>query len=520
MLSSYESIQEEERKYHRMYANSDIQSTILSPLLIDFMENYETFALVDDENRGDDLILLDDMRTNLLDDSFRLKRTYDCSSIPYDWSLFNDHEKTIAESCVCCVSLAPTLMLIPLVCNKCNQLVCGAGACISKGICPYCREKTTLTRVPLISQLLNALPVCCGNCKIMCTRAEFITLHLNGLCPFYKCKICREVFQDIQMHRMECKYTGLNSKSDIRINLDRNETINGLFRAVKDGKLKNNFVVAGGSVLYAMLHDFNKFDKAYLSSDFDLFIYGLDTITEAKQMIADIFGVIENLSCGYDVSSYIISEHAVTIRTIDNAKIQIILRLYRDITEILMGFDVDSCCVAYDGTTLWALPRSRYAIQHRCNTVDIHRRSTSYENRLWKYSRRGFKVRVPRPPPETDQRVLALYELASREYNDDDKALIYDICMDTKSSGFKLLLRAHFLQKMFARSINKLGEIFKDVDRDYDLKSIEVVVQADKEIFEQKLSKVTLITENPGRQGLLLSGSFYPLDPLQWFSLS
>ena len=33
-------------------------------------------------------------------------------------------------------------------------------------------------------------------------------------------------------------------------------------------------------------------------------------------------------------------------------RVQIILRLYSSPAEVLMGFDIDSCCVAYDGTSV------------------------------------------------------------------------------------------------------------------------------------------------------------------------
>ena len=39
--------------------------------------------------------------------------------------------------------------------------------------------------------------------------------------------------------------------------------------------------------------------------------------------------------------------------------VQIVLRLYDSPTEVLLGFDVDCCCVGYDGQHVWALPRVR-----------------------------------------------------------------------------------------------------------------------------------------------------------------
>lgn len=61
----------------------------------------------------------------------------------------------------------------------------------------------------------------------------------------------------------------------------------------------------------------------------------------------------------------------------------------------MAGFDVDAPCCAYDGNRVWANPRSIVAMMRQCNTVDINRRSPSYEVRLAKYASRGFEIFVP-----------------------------------------------------------------------------------------------------------------------------
>jgi hypothetical protein len=44
---------------------------------------------------------------------------------------------------------------------------------------------------------------------------------------------------------------------------------------------------------------------------------------------------------------------------------------------------------------VWANPRAIVAFMRQCNTVDVTRRSPSYEMRLNKYASRGFEVYVP-----------------------------------------------------------------------------------------------------------------------------
>jgi hypothetical protein len=76
--------------------------------------------------------------------------------------------------------------------------------------------------------------------------------------------------------------------------------------------------------------------------------------------------------------------------------VQIVLRLYSSPAEVLAGFDVDAPCCAYDGDRVWASPRAIVSMMRQSNTVDMTRRSPSYEVRLAKYSSsRGFEVYIP-----------------------------------------------------------------------------------------------------------------------------
>ena len=74
---------------------------------------------------------------------------------------------------------------------------------------------------------------------------------------------------------------------------------------------------------------------------------------------------------------------------------QIVLRLYKTLSEILHGFDVDCCAVGYDGKDIWMTKRALFAISHGYNTVNFERLSPSYGNRLVKYALRGMSIRIP-----------------------------------------------------------------------------------------------------------------------------
>lgn len=71
------------------------------------------------------------------------------------------------------------------------------------------------------------------------------------------------------------------------------------------------------------------------------------------------------------------------------------LRIYKNVSEILTGFDIDCSGAAYDGKQVYCTPRALQSFITQINHVDLSRRSPSYENRLSKYSHRGFEVYWP-----------------------------------------------------------------------------------------------------------------------------
>ncbi|KAH9170814.1 hypothetical protein EDB89DRAFT_2230439 [Lactarius sanguifluus] len=134
-------------------------------------------------------------------------------------------------------------------------------------------------------------------------------------------------------------------------------------------------------------------EKAFPSSDVDLFLYGL-TVEEAERKIVTIYEAVRD-SVPWDVTC-VRTKHTVSIHSqYPYRSIQIVLRLYGSPAEVLTGFDVDAPCCAYDGDRVWANPRAIISMMRQSNTVDMTRRSPSYEVRLAKYSYRGFEVYVP-----------------------------------------------------------------------------------------------------------------------------
>ncbi len=151
----------------------------------------------------------------------------------------------------------------------------------------------------------------------------------------------------------------------------------------------DNVVVAGGSIVNIVTNSNAKLN------DIDLFVYGLDKKT-AKNKIDHVINAIKQKAADlkYETRVYM-NNHVINIYVFDTKKllqIQIILRLYESLAQILVGFDVDCCCVCWDGKNIMATQRGIMALKHRVNLANISRRSPSYENRLIKYSSRGFDV--------------------------------------------------------------------------------------------------------------------------------
>lgn len=150
----------------------------------------------------------------------------------------------------------------------------------------------------------------------------------------------------------------------------------------------------------------HNFTSGFEDSDIDLFLVGLSS----AQAIAKIRHIHAVLSASWEGDIITVrSESAITFASYwPRRRVQVVLRLYRSMAEVLLGFDIDACCVAYDGGRAWATRRSQRALNCAYNLVDPSRRSPTYELRLYKYSTRGFAVAVPAFDPTKACGVLGL----------------------------------------------------------------------------------------------------------------
>jgi hypothetical protein len=189
----------------------------------------------------------------------------------------------------------------------------------------------------------------------------------------------------------------------------------------------NNILIAGGAPTSILLQE-------KWGNDIDIFIYGL-TVQAAKDKVKTLIQQIyksnrlylstqhskDNKNNGEDSGKKkkknnknpinddelkgmllkeeeddysIRNKYAITL-VVGTKKIQIILRLYKSISEILHGFDLGSSAVGYDGNQLYFTTLGRFSYEYFANIVDPSRRSTTYERRLMKYYGRGFDIILP-----------------------------------------------------------------------------------------------------------------------------
>lgn len=166
----------------------------------------------------------------------------------------------------------------------------------------------------------------------------------------------------------------------------------------------DNVLIAGGAILSLLsavpdsykvsdekVQDWYKKEGNF--GDIDIFLYGLSD-RQATKKIFEIYESIKNV-IPKDILCVRGPRALTFVMGNPYRHIQIILRNFKTLAEVLLSFDVDSCAFGYDGETVWCSNRSHYAITHATNVVDISKKSSSYEYRLTKYGKRGYAVFVP-----------------------------------------------------------------------------------------------------------------------------
>ena len=131
----------------------------------------------------------------------------------------------------------------------------------------------------------------------------------------------------------------------------------------------------------------------------DIFVHGLDAVA-AQAKLLEVFTRLRRTmlrTVGIENDVYFIkTPNTVTVGCGKRYRnVQIVARLYDSVEQILNGFDIDCCCVGWNGAVLQATPRAVQALRTKINTVDLQIRGECYEARLLKYVERGYAIGVP-----------------------------------------------------------------------------------------------------------------------------
>ena len=145
-------------------------------------------------------------------------------------------------------------------------------------------------------------------------------------------------------------------------------------------------VVAGGFLSTA--------DPIAAGCDLDLWLVGHESPESAAAAIAAVAAAVFAHDPGARVMR---SRHAVTFVSTPGlgCPVQVILRPYRSVAEVVSAFDIGAAAVAWDGRRVLATPLGLLAAIRSTVVVDFDRVSAVFSWRLAKYFARGYAVLIP-----------------------------------------------------------------------------------------------------------------------------
>ena len=143
-------------------------------------------------------------------------------------------------------------------------------------------------------------------------------------------------------------------------------------------------IVTGG-----MVSKHFTYNSYFVDTDYDVFLF-----TKSKIKAIEIIKTLYN-RLNSKIKTYIIkTKNTITLYN-NKYEVQIITKLYNNITDIFTNFDLDCCCVGYYKGNLYALPRFIRSLAYSGNIFDPERQSPSYIHRLKKYIKRDFTLYIP-----------------------------------------------------------------------------------------------------------------------------
>ena len=156
-----------------------------------------------------------------------------------------------------------------------------------------------------------------------------------------------------------------------------------------DGVLGPNLVAAGGSVLASLT------DSPF--SDVDLFFVGIKDRNDATTiMLAAIKKIIDN-SSNMEFKLHVMSGvMTLTARYSDDyqtLKVQFVQRLYKELAQIPLSFDLPPTRFVFDGSHIYGMKSGLYSVVNGITLPDPMMATSPA--RAYKYDQKGFTYTVP-----------------------------------------------------------------------------------------------------------------------------
>ena len=155
----------------------------------------------------------------------------------------------------------------------------------------------------------------------------------------------------------------------------------------------HGMVLAGGCPSSLMLRPhagMNHRTSVFQFADQDLFLVG-HADDAARVAAIQALGAYLGSKCPEMV--VVRNSTSITFRFGEDVRpVQVVLRGYSTLAEVLHGFDIGACAVAWDGARVWYTGLGAVALEHGLVFVCLDGRRHSYEHRLAKYCLRGFGI--------------------------------------------------------------------------------------------------------------------------------
>lgn len=176
-----------------------------------------------------------------------------------------------------------------------------------------------------------------------------------------------------------------------------NDRLKQILQLFSGDRIPDDVYVAGSAAMYiaGVIND---------HSDVDLFIRDRSKIEEIISSVRNIDRVNDT---GHSATIRIYDHRANVhyqmedrdvIHEIPNTRckiVQIVLRKYSTPSEVVHGFDLDSCGYILIDNRVFRTIRAKYSTELKTNYFDPNRSSPTYANRLAKYNLRGFDIWLP-----------------------------------------------------------------------------------------------------------------------------